>query len=83
MRRKDLYAEGYRQLVCQWCDTETAHDTHKFWLRCRDCHRCYACSSATPCGHCTKYERACARDRDGVMQLDWLDKAIKWVQGGG
>ena len=81
-RGKEPYAVGYRRLSCHWCRIATVHDTHKFWLRCHTCQRCYSCGEGLRCSHCLKYEEAVAKERDGVMSLDWLDTALKWIKAG-
>jgi len=77
---KEPYAIGLRRLNCQWCATATVHDTHKFWLHCSRCTRCYACGKAQRCGHCLKYEEACEKETAGVVPPDWLDRALEWIR---
>jgi hypothetical protein len=82
-RGKDPYVVGLRRLNCQWCTTTTVHDTHKSWLHCQTCQRCYSCGEAKPCAMCQRYDaQLFERLSAGVISADWLDQAMQWMRDG-
>lgn len=82
-RGTELYAVGLRTLACQWCVRDTIHDTHKAWLHCSTCQRCYTCGAEAPCVRCQRYQRSTlAQDQPRELPLDWLDSAMRWMREG-
>lgn len=80
---KEPYAAGLRTLPCQWCAAATVHDTHKAWLHCSTCQRCYTCGEATPCGMCQRFQRSTlSTEQTRGLPLDWLEQAMQWIREG-